>query len=83
MCNITWYKIRVRGARPGLAVVSRALVSGREQDVAVTDSRLGSVGVTVGPFGPVGPALWNDNDSSSHKQSPVHQDKRLRVRLTV
>ena len=57
VCEITWYKIGVRGARSGLAVVSRALVSGGKQDVAVTHTHLGPVGVAVGPLRPAGPAL--------------------------
>ena len=58
VCEITWYKIGVRRAWPCFAGVSRALVSSRKQDIAVTHTQLGSVGVTVGPLGPAGPALW-------------------------
>lgn len=53
-----WYKIGVRRAWPGLAAVSRALVSSGKQDITVTHTQLGPVGVTVGPLGPAGPTLW-------------------------
>lgn len=57
VCVITWYKVGVWRAGPGLAAVPRALVPSREQDVAVTQAHLGAVGVAVGPLGPAGPAL--------------------------
>lgn len=47
MWAFTWYKIGVGGARPRLAVVSRALVPSGEQDVAMAHAHLGPVGVAV------------------------------------